>query len=254
LVCDQATGQCIRDCDVLHIDAFLTECSAEWDENNDTLTAMSASIADNAADIVTVTATADDNKNNIMSLASTTAANAADNADLDTKLTELETEVDSNAQYIAALLVTTNQTSLHSSNTRDLVEDIIHQMESDNTSYHNAQNIAANTQEIDDLKSRIEALELTITKLAVYAAESQSGNLDVGSSGNTMTGLVDNGVWSGYSFSTQDVVIIALLVFSVILVIGLITACAMGRGGRVGKVKYAPVMVAGDSEMEDLRR
>merc|ERR1719229_1237172 len=189
-----------------------------------------------------------------MSLASETAANTADNVDLDTKLTELETEVDSNAQYIAALLVTTNQTSLHSSNTRDLVEDIIEKIESDNTSYHNAQEIAANTNEIDAMKLRIEALESTITKLAVFSAEAQSGNLDVGPSGNTMTDLVGDGLWSGYSFTTQDVVIIGLLVFNVILVIGLITVCVMGRGGRVGKVKYAPVMVVGDSEMEDLRR
>merc|ERR1711951_181722 len=102
------------------------------------------------------------------------------------------------------------------------------------------------------LEERIEALESTITKLSVFSAEAQSGNLDVGPSGNTMTDLVGDGLWSGYSFSTQDVVIIGLLLFNVILVIGLITVCVMGRGGRVGKVKYAPVMVAGDSEMEDL--
>jgi len=178
------------DCDSLHIDAFLTECSAEWDENNDTLAAMSASIADNAADIATVTATA-------ISNAAAIAANA--------KLTLTATAAE----------VSTNMTAL---------------------------------------KAQIEALEIAITKLTVSSAEAQSGNLDVGPSGNTMTDLVGDGLWSGYSLSTQDVVIIGLLVFNVILVIGLITVCAMGRGGRVGKVKYAPVVVAGDSEMEELQK
>merc|ERR1719334_867890 len=106
-----------------------------------------------------------------------------------------------------------------------------------------------------NLGERIKAVEMAVNKCFVSSAEAQSGNLDVDPSGNTMTDLVGDGLWSGYSFSTQDVAIIALLVLNVILVIGLITVCAMGRGGRrVGKVKYAPVMVAGDSEMEDMRR
>merc|ERR1712130_832199 len=84
MICDQATGQCMRDCDALHIDAFLTQCSAEWDENNDTLVAMSASIADNAADIATVNATTASNAADI-------AANAAE---VSTNMTALKAQIE----------------------------------------------------------------------------------------------------------------------------------------------------------------
>merc|ERR1712130_810073 len=131
---------------------------------------MSASIADNAADITTVTATASTNTADIAAVTATAASNAADIA-------------------ANAAEVSTNMTAL---------------------------------------KAQIEALEIAIAKLTVSSAEAQSGNLDVGPSGNTMTDLVGDGMWSGYSFSTQDVVIIGLLVFNVILVIGLITVCAIG--------------------------
>merc|ERR1719242_2873289 len=140
MICDQATGQCMRDCDALHIDAFLTQCSTEWDENNDTLTAMSASIADNVADIVTVTATAASNAADITTVTATASTNAAE--------------------------VSTNMTAL---------------------------------------EAQIEALEIAIAKLTVSSAEAQSGNLDVGPSRNTMTDLVGDELWSGYSLNTQDV-------------------------------------------------
>merc|ERR1712062_174894 len=167
MVCDQATGQCIRDCDTLHIDAFLTECSAEWDENNNTLAAMSESIGDNAADITTVTATATTNTADIAAVTATAASNTAGIA--------------TNAADFS--VISTNMTAL---------------------------------------EAKIEALELAVAKLTVFSAHSQSGNLDVGPSGITMTDLVGGGMWS-----IKDVVIIGLVVFNVILVI---MACAIGLG------------------------
>ena len=71
----------------------------------------------------------------------------------------------------------------------------------------------------------------TYMLLGVYAAEAQSGNLDVGPSGPsgiTMTDLVGGGMWS-----IKDVVIVGLVVFNVILVITLYAT--MRRGVR--KVK-----------------
>jgi len=56
-VCEDSTGECIRDCDVLHIDEFLLDCSTEWDTNTANVATMTSSIATNAADIVTLTAT-----------------------------------------------------------------------------------------------------------------------------------------------------------------------------------------------------
>merc|ERR1712244_199532 len=162
----------------------------EWDENNDTLAAMSASIADNAADIAAVTAIADDNTDDIATVAATAAENAAN-------ISSVTAAATSNAADIVTLFAMTS----------DNGDEVI-------TIYAN----------MSALEQRIEALESTVTKLAVFSAEAQSGNLDVGPSGNTMTDLVGDGVWSGYSFSTQDVVIIGLLVLNVILVIGLITA------------------------------
>ena len=31
LVCDESSGECIRNCGVFHVDDFLRDCSAEWD-------------------------------------------------------------------------------------------------------------------------------------------------------------------------------------------------------------------------------
>jgi len=237
----------MRDCDVLHIDAFLTECSAEWDENNDTLAAMAASIADNANDIVTVTATANTNKADITTVTATAstntqdiatvAATASDNADDIVTVTATAAE---NAANISSVTAAATKNAADIATLFAITTD-------------NGDEVSTIYTNMSALEERIEALESTITKLAVFSAEAQSGNLDVGPSGNTMTDLVGDGLWSGYSFSTRDVVIIGLLLFSVIVVIGLITVYVMGRGGRVGKVKYAPVMVAGDSEMEELR-
>merc|ERR1719242_1355912 len=249
LVCDQATGQCVRDCDVLHIDAFLTECSAEWDENNDTLVAMSASIADNAADIATVTQTAAINTADITTVIATASSNTADISVMDTNITALEADIKSNAEHIAALIIAVSNNTAGSDKNRDLVEEIIRDIEADNSSYHNAIAISENKDEIDAMKQRIEALESTITKLGVYAAEAQSGNLDVGPSepsGITMTDLVGGGMWS-----IKDVVITGLVVFNVILVITLYATTRRGVR-KVKAVKYAPV--ARDSDMEDLRR
>merc|ERR1712233_292810 len=181
---------------------------------------VTATASTNTADIAAVTATADDNTDDIVTVAATASENAAN-------ISSVSAAATSNAADIVTLFAITTD------NGDEVI--VIHQ------------NMSA-------LEQRIEALEIAIAKLTVSSAEAQSGNLDVGPSGNTMTDLVGDGLWSGYSLTTQDVVIIGLLVFNVILVIGLIPVCAMGRGGRVGKVKYAPVMVAGDSEMEDLRR
>merc|ERR1712233_46390 len=177
------------------------------------ITTVTATASTNTADIAAVTTTADDNTDDIATVAATAAVNAAN-------ISSVTAAATSNAADIVTLFAMTS----------DNGDEVI-------TIYAN----------MSALEQRIEALEETITKLAVFSAEAQSGNLDVGPSGNTMTAdLVGDGVWSGYSFSTQDVMIIGLVVFNVILVIGLITACAMGRGGRAGKVKYAPVMVVGD--------
>lgn len=86
-------------------------------------------------------------------------------------------------------------------------------------------------------------------------AHSESGNMDIGQLGKTMSDLVDDDLWSGYSLviTKQDLVIICLVIINLVLLIGLITVCATRRGGRVRKVKYAPPMF-GDSEMEELQR
>merc|ERR1712079_891675 len=98
-------------------------------------------------------------------------------------------------------------------------------IQQDNTSQHNAMEIESNTQEINAMKLQIEALEATITKLGVYSAESQIGNLDVDPSSKSMTDLVGVGLWSGYSLSTRDLVIIGLVVMDFVILIGLITVC-----------------------------
>merc|ERR1719474_2250198 len=67
-ICNEDTGECQRDCDILHIDEFLDQCSSEWDSNAAALAAMDTSITTNTADIATVTASVASNEAAITSV------------------------------------------------------------------------------------------------------------------------------------------------------------------------------------------
>jgi len=51
----QPTSEPTRDCDLLHIDEFLVDCSNEWETRGSTMTTMQSSINANAAEIHNIT-------------------------------------------------------------------------------------------------------------------------------------------------------------------------------------------------------
>jgi len=68
MVCNTETGECETNCDILHIDDFLLDCSVEWDSNTASSTALAASIDTNTVNIATVTASAASNAANIAAI------------------------------------------------------------------------------------------------------------------------------------------------------------------------------------------
>jgi len=89
-----------KNCDLLHIDEYLLDCSAEWDAAGNTRTAMQSSIDTNAADIVAATTSiasnAEDistNAADIVAVKSTADSNAADVTAVESSVSALESRV-----------------------------------------------------------------------------------------------------------------------------------------------------------------
>jgi len=89
-----------KNCDLLHIDEFLLDCSLEWDAAGNTRTAMQSSIDTNAAGIVTATTSIASNAANIstnaadiVAVKSTADSNAADVTAVESSVSALESRV-----------------------------------------------------------------------------------------------------------------------------------------------------------------
>jgi len=92
-VCDEVTGECIRDCDVLHIDEFLTDCSLEWDSRATTINTLSSDIATNTEGIASNDADIATNAANIAAVVGTASSNDADIATLETRMNSVESKL-----------------------------------------------------------------------------------------------------------------------------------------------------------------
>jgi len=193
LVCEETTGQCMRNCDVFKIDEFLLDCSAEWGSNENTVAAMATSISDNSADIATVDASAASNAADI-------ASNAADIATVDASANSNAAGIASNAADIV------NLTTEMSSMAADLA----------------------------DMQSSFDIVETALNQMAALSAHAQVANVDA-------SGAAD--VVGAYALSTKDCAIIALLVINIVMIIGVVMACAMKAGRRS---KYHAVNVVSE--------
>jgi len=187
LVCNAATGICQRNCDILHIDDFLIECSEEWDSNTAASTAMATSIATNTANIATVTASAAAN-------AVSAATNSASISANDVAITSVTTTANANAAEI-----TTHTNSIAS----------------------NAANIATLQTEGSSVESRLSAIESTLNQLSYLSAHSSMGAVDA----TTATDLVNHGSWSTMTLSGKDMVIVGLLAVNVVLITSVAMVC-----------------------------
>jgi len=96
LVCDEDSGQCLRNCALFQIDEFLLDCSAEWDSNEDTVEAMATSIGENSVGIASNADAIDTNAADISS-------NAADIGDLSTEMSSLTTDISEMQSSIDAI-------------------------------------------------------------------------------------------------------------------------------------------------------
>jgi len=89
-----------KNCDLLHIDEYLLDCSSEWNAAGNTRTSMQSSIDTNAADIVAATTSiasnAEDistNAADIVAVKSTADSNAADVTAVESSVSALESRV-----------------------------------------------------------------------------------------------------------------------------------------------------------------
>ena len=212
LVCNTETGECERDCDILHIDDFLLQCSAEWDSNTASNTAMASSITTNTANIATVTASAATNADDI-------ATNTA--------------SAESNAQ---AITTATNLTNTNAAAIATNTGDIATVTGSANT---NSAGLTAMGTRMDSVESRLSAIELTLSRLAIVSAHSSIGDVDV----STAADLEDDGSWTAMTLNGKDVVIVGMLAVNAVLLTSMAVVCCRKQRGQQ---KYQAVTIASD--------
>jgi len=247
LVCNTETGECERNCDVLHIDDFLLDCSAEWDSNTASTTAMDADIATNTANIAAVTASAATNAagiaTNTNSIGSNTAAitsvtnsansNAAaiatNSADITTVTGSAATNaagISSNAASISSVTSTAN------TNAADIATNT-------NSIATNTASITAIETEANSVESRLSAIEEALGQMAIVSAHSSIGDVDV----PTAADLVDAGSWTAMSLSGKDVVIVGMLAVNAVLITSMAVVCCRKQRKLA---KYQAVSIASD--------
>jgi len=93
----EPTSEPTRDCDLLHIDEFLLDCSAEWENAGNAMEVVYNATAANsqfivqlAGSVANATAAISTNAGNIVTATSSATTNAADITALQSKVAELE--------------------------------------------------------------------------------------------------------------------------------------------------------------------
>jgi len=242
LTCNAETGECQRDCDILHIDEFLDQCSSEWDSNAAALAAMDTSITTNTADIATVTASAATNTADI-------AANSALIASNEAAITSVTNTANTNTASIAtntaniaanAASTTTNAADIAAnSNSIETNEQGISSNSADittnkNSIASNAASIAAIETEGISVESRLSAVESTLSRLAIVSAHSAAGNVDAA------TDLAQSG---SLTVGAKDVAIFTLGAVNLVLLTSMAVVCCRKQRGSA---KYEAVSIASD--------
>jgi len=212
MVCNTETGECETNCDVLHIDDFLLDCSAEWDSNTASTTTMAASIDTNTANIATVTASAATNADDIATNTASAESNAA-------AITSVTNSANSNAAAI-----TTNTGNIATVT---------------GSAATNSAGLTTMGTRMDSVESRLSAIESTLSRLAILSAHTAIGDVDV----STAADLVDDSSWSTMSLSGKDVVMVGMLAVNAVLITSMAVVCCRKQRGLQ---KYQAVSIASD--------
>jgi len=233
LVCNTETGECERDCDVLHIDDFLLDCSAEWDSNTASSSAMAASIATNTADIATVTASA---ATNAVAVEKNTASAANNAAAITTVTTSANTNAAAIATNTADIAAVTGSAATNSAVISSNAADIA---TNSNSIASNVASIAALETEGNSVESRLSAIESTLSRMAIVSSHSAMGDVDA----MTAADLVEGGSWTAVSLSGKDVVIVGMLAVNAVLITSMAVVCCRKQRKLA---KYQAVSIASD--------
>jgi len=209
-----------KDCDLLHIDEFLLDCSSEWEGARQMMEGVysaavtnSQNIASNAANIANGTAVIATNADNIASVASSVATNANNIAS-------------------ATAIVSTN------------ADNIVTVTASAAT---NAEDISAVESTVATLKSKVAELESILDQLGVNSAANAAAPMHYAHAGawnvDEPAGMAD-GAWNVLTVTGKDLGIAVLAVINMIMIAVMVIACK--RSG--GRTKYLPVAVGSDME------
>jgi len=218
-VCDAVSGECKRDCDVLHIDEFLTDCSVEWESQETTIATLTADIATNTAsingkdaDIATNAAGIATNTESINGNDADIAANAADIATNTQSINGNDADIATNAANIATATATGND---------------------------NAADITSLETRMDSVESKLVDIQLVLDKLEVFGAHSSFGNVDALKAAD----LVEDGSLTAISLSGKDLVIVSMLAVNAVLITSMAIVCCRKQHKFA---KYQAVSIASD--------
>jgi len=203
-----------KNCDVLHIDEFLLDCSAEWENaghvmevvynataaNSDAIVANAGSMATNAANIATGSAAISSNADNI----ATNAANVALNTG---NIATATAAISTNADNIVTITSSSN----------------------------------TNGADITSLEQRVAALEDIVDQLGRNSAANAAAPMTYAV--DETVGMTD-GAWNGVTVTGKDLGIVVLAAINVVMITMMVIACK--RSG--GRTKYHPVAVGSDLE------
>merc|ERR1711972_36485 len=210
----EPTSEPTRNCDLLDIDEFLTDCSVEWDNAGNVMSTMATSIETNAASITAGATAIESNAASIGSNAASIASNVA--------------SIQSNAESIGSNTesIAVGATSI-ASNTESIGK--------------NPAAIASNAAAIQSnaaLENRIAALEHIMDQLDVNhaAAKYAPGNVDVVA---PVSGMSD-----GINLTVKDLGIVLLMAMNMVMIVIMVITCKRQSGRR----KYQVVSVGSDIE------
>jgi len=211
---DMPTMEPTKNCDVLHIDEFLLDCSAEWENaghvmevvynataaNSHAIVANAGSMATNAANIATGSAAISSNADSI----ATNAANVALNAG---NIATATAAISTNADNIVTITSSSN----------------------------------TNGADITSLQQRVAALEDIVDQLGVNSAANAAAPMNYAV--DETVGMTD-GAWNVVTVTGKDLGIVVLAAINVVMIAMMVIACK--RSG--GRTKYHPVAVGSDLE------
>ena len=210
----EPTSEPTRNCDLLDIDEFLTDCSVEWDNAGNVMSTMATSIETNAASITAGATAIESNAASIGSNAASIASNVA--------------SIQSNAESIGSNTesIAVGATSI-ASNTESIGK--------------NTAAIASNAAAIQSnaaMENRIAALEHIMDQLDVNhaAAKYAPGNVDVVA---PVSGMSD-----GINLTVKDIGILVLMAMNMVMIAIMVITCKRQSGRR----KYQVVSVGSDIE------